>query len=71
MTRKELAELIGISRNTLYVWEKEKPELIRLINLGLMADKIIKETQEFAQELQELDSKSRSGKLLIGREKEK
>ena len=65
MTKKELADLIGISRNTLYVWEKEKPELIRLINLGLMADKIINQTKQLAKEMEEIEEKAKSGKIQL------
>jgi DNA-binding XRE family transcriptional regulator len=39
MTKQELADLIGVSRPTLNTWEKEKTELVRLINLGLQTDK--------------------------------
>lgn len=35
MEKKELAIRIKVSVATLYNWEKTKPELIKLINLGL------------------------------------
>lgn len=35
MEKKELAKRIKVSLATLYNWEKTKPELIKLINLGL------------------------------------
>lgn len=40
MNKKELAVRIDVSVATLYNWEKTKPELIRLINLGLKDEKI-------------------------------
>lgn len=49
MTRKELADLIGISRPTLNQWEKDKPELVRLINQGLTLDSQIIEAEENLQ----------------------
>ncbi|AFL68266.1 hypothetical protein [Sulfurospirillum barnesii] len=35
MNKKELAVRLDVSVATLYNWEKTKPELIKLINLGL------------------------------------
>lgn len=46
MTRQELAKLLNISRGTLNNWEKEKPELVRLINQGLALDEQIEETKK-------------------------
>ena len=46
MTRQELADKLNITRNTLTNWEKEKPELIRLINQGLALDEQILETKK-------------------------
>jgi len=40
MNKKELAVRIDVSVATLYNWEKTKPELMRLINLGLKDEKI-------------------------------
>jgi len=31
MTRDELAKTLGVSRNSLTNWEKEKTELVRLV----------------------------------------
>ena len=63
MTRQELADLIGVSRNTLNTWEKEKPELVRLINLGLQTDKQISATRELLKRLEEIEDKASSGKF--------
>ena len=38
MNKKELAVRLDISLATLYNWEKTKPELIKLINLGLKTE---------------------------------
>ena len=46
MNRQELAKLLNVSRNTLTNWEKEKPELVRLINQGLALDEQIEETKK-------------------------
>ena len=63
MTRTELAEIIGVTTHTLKNWEKEKPELVRLINLGLMTDKSIEETERLLEKLKEIEAKASSGKF--------
>ncbi len=63
MTKQELADLIGVSRPTLNAWEKEKPELVRLINLGLQADVQISETKKLLEKLEEIEKKASSGKF--------
>ena len=65
MTRQELAEKLNITRNTLTNWEKEKPELIRLINQGLALDEQILETQKFLEKLNKIKEKANNGKLNI------
>lgn len=63
MTKQELADLIGVSRPTLNAWEKDKPELVRLINLGLQTDVQIKETRKLLEKLEEIEKKASSGKF--------
>lgn len=41
MTKKELAERINVDPKTLRNWETSKPELIKLINLGLEVEKYL------------------------------
>ena len=65
MTRQELAEKLNITRNTLTNWEKEKPELIKLINQGLALDDQILETQKFLEKLEKIKEKAKNGKLNI------
>lgn len=63
MTREELAKELGISLRTLTNWEKEKPKLVRLINLGLKADNNIKETEKLLKKLKEIELEANSGKF--------
>ena len=65
MTKQELADLIGVSRPTLNSWEKEKPELVRLINLGLQTDKQIEETRRLLEKLEEIEKRASSGKFQL------
>ncbi|WP_033916151.1 helix-turn-helix domain-containing protein [Campylobacter sputorum] len=64
MTRQELAEILNISRNTLNNWEKEKPELIRLINQGLTLDEQIEETKRYLEKLENIKFKAINSKKI-------
>lgn len=63
MTRQELAEKLNITRNTLTNWEKEKPELVRLINQGLALDEQILETKKFLEKLEKIKEKANNEKI--------
>ena len=63
MTRKELAEVLGISLRTLDNWEKEKPDLVRLINQGMAIDESIEETKRHLEKLESLREKANNGKF--------
>ena len=63
MTKQELAELLGTTRPTLNKWEKERPELIRLINQGLALDDTIEEAEKHLERLKEIKDKASQGKL--------
>ncbi|WP_169778809.1 helix-turn-helix domain-containing protein [Campylobacter curvus] len=63
MTRQELAEKLNITRNTLTNWEKEKPELIRLINQGLALDEQISEIKKFLEKLEKIKEKASNNKI--------
>lgn len=54
MTKKELAEILNVSRPTLNKWEKEKPELVRLVNQGLLIDELIEEAERNLVNLKKL-----------------
>ena len=41
MTKKELAERINVDPKTIKNWETTKPELIKLINIGLEVEKYL------------------------------
>ena len=65
MTRKELSELLGISLRTLDNWEKEKPDLVRLINQGLAFDQIIDTQEKNLEELKTIKDAASSGKFKL------
>lgn len=60
MTREELAELLNVSRNTLNNWEKEKPALVRLLNLGMTMDEQIDEVERHLEKLKAIREKATS-----------
>ncbi|MBL1245062.1 MAG: hypothetical protein COA39_011890 [Sulfurimonas sp.] len=63
MKREELAEILGVSRNTLTNWEKEKPDLVRLINQGFALDQSIEETRKHLERLEEIKNNASNGKF--------
>ncbi|MDD5400148.1 MAG: hypothetical protein PHQ93_03045 [Sulfurimonas sp.] len=65
MTRKELADLLGISLRTLDNWEKEKPDLVRLINQGFALDESIEATKKHLEELENIKAKASNGKFKL------
>jgi transcriptional regulator with XRE-family HTH domain len=65
MTRKELAEMLGISLRSLDNWEKEKPDLVRLINQGLALDESIEETKRHLQKLEDIRKEASTGKFKL------
>lgn len=42
VTIKDLADRCNISEQTYYNWKKDKPELIKLINMGLDMERLLK-----------------------------
>lgn len=65
MTRKELADLLGISLRSLDNWEKEKPDLVRLINQGMALDESIEETKRHLERLEQIKKDASNGKFKL------
>lgn len=65
MTRAELAKKIGKDVKTLNNWEKNNPELVKLINQGLALDEQIEEAKRNLQRLEEIKEKANSGKFQL------
>ena len=63
MNREELASLLNVSKNTLRNWEKEKPELVRLINQGFALDQSIEETRKHLERLEQIKANASNGKF--------
>ena len=64
MNKEELAKKFNVSLRTLHNWENEKPELIRIINLGLLADTQLEETKNHLKKLEAMQKYAGKGKLL-------
>jgi len=64
MSRTQLAKLLGVSRATLINWEKEKPNLIKLINQGLLYDQHVKEMEQYLEKLKSLQKETGGSKLI-------
>ncbi|MCK9491314.1 MAG: ferritin-like domain-containing protein [Sulfurimonas sp.] len=63
MNKNKLAKTLGISLKTLYNWEKEKPDLVRLINQGMALDQSIEETRKHLERLEQIKDDASNGKF--------
>jgi transcriptional regulator len=63
MTKEELANILGTTRQNLSKWEKERPDLVRLINQGLALDESIEETRKHLERLEQIKMNASSGKF--------
>lgn len=57
MTKKELAERINVDPKTLKNWETSKPELLKLIYLGLATEENLNDMDSYMNKIKELTSK--------------
>jgi len=57
MTQKELAERINVDAKTLRNWETTKPELIKLIKLGLATEKHVQDVEKYLEEIKKMAEK--------------
>ena len=58
MTQKELALLINKDVKTIRNWNKENPQLIRLIKQGLALDETIDKTRKHLEDLENIREKA-------------
>ena len=56
MTKKELAKRLNIDIKTLNSWEGNRPEVMRLIKLGLQAEAHIEDVEEYLKQLKDKDA---------------
>lgn len=57
MTKKDLAERINVDPKTIKNWETSKPELIKLIYLGLATEEHVKDLEGYLEIVKKLQSK--------------
>ena len=65
MTKEELAQILGTTRQNLNKWEKERPDLVRLINQGLALDESIEETKRHLERLEQIKKDASNGKFKL------
>lgn len=63
MTREELAKELNISLRTLSNWEKEKPNLVRLVNQGLSLDESIEEAVMHLERMKKIKEEANNKKF--------
>lgn len=65
MTRTQLAKKLNVTTHTIKNWEESKPELIKLINLGLHAEEIILENDKLNKKFKKLFVELQTNKLKL------
>ena len=53
MNKRDIAGYLGINRATLYNWEKNRPNLYKVVRLGLMVDELIDENEKNLKKLKD------------------
>lgn len=54
MTQKELAERLGLDVKTLKSWEDTRPEVMRLIKIGLMTEEHIIDVEKYLENFKKM-----------------
>lgn len=54
MTQKELAERLGLDVKTLKSWEETRPEVMRLIKIGLVTEQHIVDVEKYLENFKKL-----------------
>jgi len=57
MTKKELAKRLGIDVKTLNSWEESRPEVMKLIRLGLAVEEHIEDVEKYLKIIKEKEHK--------------
>lgn len=57
MTKKELAERLGIDVKTLKSWEEQRHEVMRLVRLGLATEKHVQDVEKYLEEIKKSTDK--------------
>jgi DNA-binding transcriptional MerR regulator len=60
MTKKELAQRLGIDVKTLDSWEEKRPEVMRLVRLGLETEVHIEEVEKYLKSIQKTNKQEDS-----------
>ena len=55
MTKKELAKRLGIDVKTLNSWEESRPEVMKLIRLGLSVEEHIEDVEKYLKKIKGID----------------
>ncbi|WP_294966935.1 hypothetical protein [Sulfurimonas sp.] len=54
MTKKEFAKRLNIDVKTLNSWEEQRPEVMRLVRIGLATEKHVKDVETYIEEIKNL-----------------
>jgi len=54
MTKKELAKRLDIDVKTLNAWEENRPEVMRLIRIGLATEQHVSDVEKYLSKLKDI-----------------
>jgi len=57
MSKRDIVGYLGISMKTLYNWEKERPNLYKIVMKGFAYDEIVKLNEETYKKAKEMSEK--------------
>ena len=63
LSKRDIAGILNIDTKTLYNWKKNKPELYRIVMLGLKFDELLKQAQNNLDELQQIAKENQNFRL--------
>ena len=63
LSKRDIAGILNIDTKTLYNWEKNKPELYRIVMLGFKFDELLKQAENNLDELQKIAKENQNFRL--------
>ena len=63
LSKRDIAGILNIDTKTLYNWKKNKPELYRIVMLGIKFDELLKQAENNLNELQKIAEENQNFRL--------
>lgn len=63
LTKRDIAGILNIDTKTLYNWQKNKPELYRIVMLGFKFDELLEQSKKNYYDLLEISKENKNFRL--------